>query len=639
MEFVKHKLFFSVWIIVAVATASHAQYISRLGRFQVDEKKGCAPFTVTIQDANLITSGECTAGKPCLMSAGNGTAQQQNQFTITYPQAGTFTLSVLYQSIGADDIVITVDPDIQPEFEVYTCSGLQTSIKITDKNYDQYSIDFQNDGIPETVIPNSNNQTATHNYGVASTFNISVKGKDINAANNCSAKQLPFTSLATLPVPQINTLTVIDASSVKLDFTPQQNIQYKLEIAVNNSTTFQQFQTLYGVNTVTIGNLNTENNFYCFRLSSFDPCINANTYSFPVCSHNFDLAINNGANLLTWSSSPTGVISTEITKNGSSYTIIPGAPSSLNDVDVICNTDYCYQVINIYSAGSKSISLEKCGKAFTTVNPTAINNVSSVVDGNGVALTWTQDPLFTVDEYAILRNQNNSSFDLLSKTTTATFTDAGYSTEGNFCYRINYGDLCGNASKSGDLICPIRLSATLDNKNVITVRWSSLKGWRNGVSSYRLQKFDKSGGLMQTINVGLDTVWIDDAPDALNQVVQYQIIALPYETGLINSMSNRLVVTKEANLFYPNAFTPDGIGPVENETFTVRGQYIVKMELKIFDRWGSMVFYTDENNPWDGSFNGRVLPEGTYVWNAKINDFAGRTFSRGSTVVILKKKN
>ncbi len=616
----------------------YAQYTSRLGRFQVDEIKGCAPFTVTILTTNLITTGECTAGKPCLMSAGNGTPQQQNQFTITYPQAGTFTLAVLYQSIGADDIVITVDPNIQPEFEIYTCSGLQNSIKITDKNYDQYSIDFNNDGIIETVIPNSNNQTAAHSYGIASTFNISVKGKDINAANNCAAKVLPFTSLLTLPVPQITKLTALNPTSLKLDFTPQQNILYKLEIAVNNSATFQQFQTLYGVNTVTIPNLKTDDNFYCFRLSSFDPCTNSNTYSAPVCSHNFDLSVQNGVNRLTWASSGTGVLSTEIIRNGASYVIIPGAPSLLNDVDVICKTNYCYQVVNLYAGGVQSISLEKCGEAFTTVSPTAINNTSSVVGANGVELTWTQDPLFSVEEYAVLRYQG-SSFGLAGKTTNTTYTDLGYTTEGGFCYRINYGDLCGNASQPGDLICPIRLSATLDDKNVITLRWSSLKGWRNGVSNYRIEKFDKSGGLMQVINTGTDTTWVDDQPDAINQVVQYQIIAQSNEVGLTNSVSNRLVVTKEVNLFYPTAFTPDGVGPVENETFTVKGQYIVKLELKVFDRWGSMVFYSDKNEPWNGTNNGKALPEGTYVWRTQITDLAGRNFSEGSTVVILKKKN
>lgn len=619
-------------------TSAQAQYVSRLGRFLVNEVKGCAPLTVTILDTNLITTGECTAGKPCLMNAGDGTPQQQNQFIITYPQAGTFTLSVLYQSIGADDIAITVDPNIQPDFEVYTCSGLQTQIKITDKNYDQYQIDFNNDGTLETIIPNSNNQTASHNYGVAGNFSISVRGKDLNAANNCNTKILPFTSLSTLPTPQITALTALDGTSLKLDFNQQQNIQYKLEIAVNNASTFQQFQTLYGVNTVTIPNLKTDDNYYCFRLSSFDPCTNSNTYSPPVCSQNFDLAVLNGLNRLTWSTASAGVISTEILRNNTSYTIIPGSPTFLNDVDVVCKTNYCYQVINLYAGGTRSISLEKCGEAFTTVNPPAINNVSSIVGSNGVQLTWTNNPLFTVEEHAILRGFG-STFGLVGKTVNPEFSDPGYSTENATCYRINYGDLCGNASLPGELVCPMRLSATLDDKNVITVRWTSLKGWRLGVNQYLLRRFDKSGGLMQTVNMGTDTVFVDDQPDENNQVVQYEVVAVANETGLINSVSNRLAVTKEVNLFYPTAFTPDGVGPVENETFTVRGQYIVSLELKVFDRWGTLVFYSDKNEPWNGTNNGKPLPEGTYVWKVQLSDLAGRSLNFGSTVVILKKKS
>lgn len=626
-------------LLSLVTLSAHSQYISRLGRFSVDEVKGCAPFTVTILDTNLITSGECTAGKPCLMSAGNGTAQQQNQFVITYPTAGTFTLSVLYQSIGADDITITVDPNIQPEFEIYTCAGLGASIKITDKTYDQYQIDFNNDGTLETIIPNSNNQTAMHNYGVAGNFNISVRGRDINSANNCTAKVLPFTSLVTLPVPQITTLAAVDATSLKLDFNAQPNIQYKLEIAVNNSTTFQQFQTLYGVNTVTIPNLRTDDNFYCFRLSSFDPCTNSNTYSAPICSHNFDLSIQNGLNRLTWATAPTGVISTEIIRNNASYTTIPGSPSSLNDVDVICKTNYCYQVINLYSGGTRSISLEKCGEAFTTINPPALDNVSSIVGANGVQLLWAVSPAVAVEEFAVLRNSGGGNFNLAGKTVNTQFDDAGYTTEGAYCYRVNYGDLCGNASQPGILVCPVRLFASLDNENSITVTWSRQQGWRNGVSHYLLRRYDKSGGLMQTINMGADTVYVDDQPDANNQVVQYEVVAVANETGLINSLSNRLAVTKEVNLFYPTAFTPDGTGPTENETFTVRGHYIVSLELKVFDRWGTMVYYSDKDEPWNGTFQGKSLPEGTYVWQVQLSDKAGRSLKFGSTVVILKKKS
>lgn len=614
----------------------YAQYTSRLGRFQVNEIKGCAPFTVTIINTNVITTGECTPGKPCLMDyQGNG-SQQQNLFTFTYTTAGTFKLSVLYQSIGADDIMITVDPNIQPEFEVYTCSGLQTSIKITDKGYDQYFIDFNSDGINEVAMPNGNNQSATHNYGVAGNFNISVRGKDINSADNCASKVQAFTSITTLPVPQITTLSAIDATQLKLDFTPLTNIQFKLEIAVNNSNTFQQFQTLYGVNTVTLPNLKVDDNFYCFRLSAFDPCTNTNTYSFPVCSQNFDLAVQSGVNKLTWATSGSGVNTTDIQRGGTSYTLIPGSPSSFNDVDVVCKTQYCYRVVNLYAGGTKSISLEKCGESFTVTSPSPIDNTSSVVAEGGVTLTWKQDPLFNPFEYIVLRSQNNGTFNELGKTANKEFSDTGYTTESNSCYRINYSDLCENASQQGTLICPIRLSSTVDKKNAITLRWSKLKGWKNGVKNYRIQKFDRSGGLMSTTNVGADTVFIDDQLDLINQVVQYRVLADANESGLTTSISNQVMITKEANLFYPTAFTPDGTGPVENETFSVFGQYIVKMELKIFDRWGKMIFYTDENTAWDGTQSGRIMPEGTYVWIAKITDQAGRNFSREGTVVILK---
>ena len=69
-----------IGLVVCMAAHAQSPYKSRLGRFQVDQKKGCAPFTVTITDTNLITSGDCTPGKPCEMDF-EGKGQQQNQLT------------------------------------------------------------------------------------------------------------------------------------------------------------------------------------------------------------------------------------------------------------------------------------------------------------------------------------------------------------------------------------------------------------------------------------------------------------------------------------------------------------------------------------------------------------------------------
>lgn len=622
-------------VLFGVSQQATAQFTSRLGRFQVDQKKGCAPFTVTITNANLISGANCTGTTPCLMTPGNGSPQQQNQFTITYPTAGTFTLSVLYQSIGADDIVITVDENTQPNFEIYACSGNRATVKVTDNKYDQYVIDFQNDGIPETIIPFSNNATAQNNYGTAGTFSIAVRGRDLNSADNCAAKVQSFSTLTTLPRPTITTLTPIDATSLTLNLSTANNIQYKLEVAVNNASTFQVLQNLYGVNTTTVSNLLLDANYYCFRLNAYDPCSNANTYSNVICSQDFDVAFKSGVNELTWKTATLGVTSVEIIRDAKTYTSIPGAPTSFNDRDYDCNTDYCYRVVNHYPGGVSSTSLEKCGTAFLNTTHPAITNVTAQVD-NGVKLTWTTDPKIKIKEYDIWRSTGGGPVTIDVTTPNGSpFSEATYTTEAAYCYQINYRDFCANNSLDGVLTCPIRLLGTMDAQNVVTLNWTKYRGWANGVSGYVVEKYNSGGGLLKTFNVGTDTTLVDDQPDLANQIVSYRIKANAAQTGLGQATSNIITFKKEVNLTFPTAFTPNQ--DKLNDSFTITGQYVAKMNIRIFDRWGALVHASEKNEPWDGTRQNLPMPEATYIWKAEITDLAGQTFSREGTVVLLRK--
>jgi gliding motility-associated-like protein len=620
--------------LIFFAESSQAQFNSRLGRFQVNQIRGCAPFTITINTTNLLTIGECTPGKPCLMDyQGNGT-QQQNQFTFTYPTAGTFRLSVLYQSIGADDIMITVDPNIQPAFEIYTCSASQVSIRITDRNYDLYDLNY-GDGSPIVQLPLSN-PVSQHTYASAGNYNISVRGRKLNAAVNCNSRVQSFQAVASLPTTPIRSLTAIDANTLRLDFTPQTNIQYRLEIAIN-STNFQQLQTLFGVNTTTIPGLRLDDNYYCFRLGAFDPCTGQNTYSQPVCTHNVDLTIASDVNRLDWLTSVAGVTRVEVLRDRGIYTSLPGASITFSDLNVDCNVTYCYQLRSIYSSGATSTSLEKCGRSFTTIKPSAILNTTSTVSANGVQLDWVQDPLFRAAEYVVLRSSNQGAFTPLSTSTTTRYMDETYATNSGLCYKINYLDECNNKSDDSNLICPIQLQGALDERNVITLNWSAYSGWNLGVRSYSVEKFDMNGLLIRTFNMGLATTLVDDQPDAANQVVSYRVVARANEVTITPSVSNQLSFTKEINLFYPTAFTPDKKGPSENEVFGVNGQFITRLELFVFDRWGSVVFYSDTKEPWDGTQSGLPMPVAAYVWTANITDLAGRSLKRTGTVVLLRK--
>src|SRR5688572_18824935 len=301
-----------------------------------------------------------------------GTTQQQNTFTHTYNTPGTYTLSVLYQSIGADDIVITVDENIQPEFEVYRCSANDATIKVTDNNYEQYVIKW-GDGGPEQTIPFSNNATATHNYPVPppQQYTIEVRGRDsdANGADNCTAKTQIVSTLSTLPAPTISTLTALNPTSVNLALpasTPTM-IQYRLEIAVNNGTTFQVLpQNVYGLTSIDVSNLLLDNNYYCFRLSAYDACTGANNYSNMICTQDFDVDFTNGVNRLTWRTATPGITSVAILRkdmsnNTSQTTTLPGVVLSYDDADYDCNVQYCYSLTVNYSGSSRSMSLEKCG--------------------------------------------------------------------------------------------------------------------------------------------------------------------------------------------------------------------------------------------------------------------------------------
>jgi gliding motility-associated-like protein len=70
-------------------------------------------------------------------------------------------------------------------------------------------------------------------------------------------------------------------------------------------------------------------------------------------------------------------------------------------------------------------------------------------------------------------------------------------------------------------------------------------------------------------------------------------------------------------LFYlPNIFTPDGNGV--NDKFTLSTnlpQNILGIEGEIFDRWGNLVFASNDLPfEWEGSFNGAQLNPGVYVY-------------------------
>ena len=66
-------------------------------------------------------------------------------------------------------------------------------------------------------------------------------------------------------------------------------------------------------------------------------------------------------------------------------------------------------------------------------------------------------------------------------------------------------------------------------------------------------------------------------------------------------------------LFIPNGFSPNNDN--ENDILYIRGGGVASIQMHIFDKWGSLVFETlDTETGWDGTFNGKPVNTGVYVY-------------------------
>lgn len=89
-------------------------------------------------------------------------------------------------------------------------------------------------------------------------------------------------------------------------------------------------------------------------------------------------------------------------------------------------------------------------------------------------------------------------------------------------------------------------------------------------------------------------------------------------------------------LYMPNAFSPNGDGL--NDVFrpTVLGQ-ISNYDIRIFDRWGEMVFESqDYAQGWDGSFKNVPVEVGQYIYTATFTDAKQQVQQIGGTLILLR---
>jgi len=110
-------------------------------------------------------------------------------------------------------------------------------------------------------------------------------------------------------------------------------------------------------------------------------------------------------------------------------------------------------------------------------------------------------------------------------------------------------------------------------------------------------------------------------------------VELTDSLGCISSDEITIFVT--SNIYAPNAFTPNGDG--KNELFFLRTYRIDKLNLLIFNRWGELLFETnDKTKGWDGYYKGTISKNDVYIWKAKYTTLSGERGRKIGSVTLVR---
>jgi len=199
-------------------------------------------------------------------------------------------------------------------------------------------------------------------------------------------------------------------------------------------------------------------------------------------------------------------------------------------------------------------------------------------------------------------------------------TNLGLSDKIRYLFFLKAYDICNQVSFTSDTSTNIVLSGN-DNNNIRSLKWNSYFTWNSGVDSYITHRGSGENGVFTLFpwNNSLDTSITDTTTNItmLSEGVCYYIEAREVANPVNKSTSNRICLSANFIIHLPNAFVPDG----SNTRFRPEGTLIdyKKSIMKIYNRWGQLIYDNPINDGWDGKdVNGAICEQGVYFYHLEI---------------------
>ncbi|WP_176723352.1 T9SS type B sorting domain-containing protein [Roseivirga misakiensis] len=151
--------------------------------------------------------------------------------------------------------------------------------------------------------------------------------------------------------------------------------------------------------------------------------------------------------------------------------------------------------------------------------------------------------------------------------------------------------------------------------------------------SYRILRRNMAGVYEQIGTTNANTFTDGNVPTGIAQACY----AIQYvdECGNVSERSPETCITVSGLIRVPTAFSPNGDNV--NDTFSVGEGIFISFDMKIYNRWGALVFRS--NNPiegWQGTFEGTPSPIGTYTYKITFRNADNVPISKTGTFLLIR---
>ena len=323
-------------------------------------------------------------------------------------------------------------------------------------------------------------------------------------------------------------------------------------------------------------------------------------------------------------------------------TSVANSYALLNDTtfqDVGLNTvdnPYNYQVVFYAENGVDTMG--------NTSNASSIYLSIGVGDGE-LSLTWEEDVPWLNESYVIFRsNQITGVFDSITTVASQNYIDTGLINDSLYCYYVQSigaytnPDLLNPLINLSQRVCATPIDTVPPCPPVLTVEndcgllqgqaWTAIN-FQNRLSWEQSPCNDDAVSFSvyyaeDRVNYSLLTETSDTFyTHQLNTTLAgCYIINAVDEKGNIGEFGDTICIENCPFYDLPNSFTPNGDGA--NDLFTPfpGWRFVESIEMKIFNRWGNLVWQTENPNiNWDGTDqeNGKELNDGVYLYSGTYN--------------------